>query len=412
ELLSTAKVRWVAIKQDGMRRLVLPPDGPITINQSYDLRPDPDAMAYQRVARGFGLIVDALQVLMRSEDRTIRVFGHPFTAPGKSFGRRDFVEIVLEEAPLRQAMLAFGLNILGLSIIISMIAAALVYFSLNRLLVQPMMRITRHMLRFSREPENASLIIEPSARTDEIGVAERELAHMQKELRSLLNQRSRLAALGLAVSKINHDLRNLLASAQLLSDRLGTVRDPTVQSFAPKLIASLDRAIAFCNDTLRYGRAEEAAPRRDVFRLADLSDEVAEGLGLPRAGLAFVKELDDGLMIDADRNQLYRVLDNLIRNASQVLDQQPGIGGEIRIRARREGRRVICEVCDNGPGVPEKAKANLFRPFHGGARKGGSGLGLTVAAELVVAHGGRLELLETNHGAAFLLEIPDRNISL
>ena len=135
-------------------------------------------------------------------------------------GAGDFIEVVLPEAPLRAAMIRYGLNVLGLSVIISMITAALVYFALNGLLVQPMMRITRNMLRFSQNPEDASRIIVPSARQDEIGTAERELAHMQVELTQTLQQKSRLAALGLAVSKISHDLRNMLANAQLISDRL------------------------------------------------------------------------------------------------------------------------------------------------------------------------------------------------
>ena len=68
---------------------------------------------------------------------------------------------------------------------------------------------------------------------DEIGTAERELAAMQTELASMLHQKNRLAALGLAVSKINHDLRNLLASAQLFSDRLANLPDPGCSASRP-----------------------------------------------------------------------------------------------------------------------------------------------------------------------------------
>src|SRR5690606_23953229 len=122
------------------------------------------------------------------------------------------------------------------------------------------------MLHFGENPEDTSRIITPSDRMDEIGTAERELAHMQRQLIHLLTQKSRLAQLGLAVSKISHDLRNMLSNAQLISDRLTTIPDPTVQQFAPKLIASLDRAINFCNSSLRFGRAEEAQPRRELMR--------------------------------------------------------------------------------------------------------------------------------------------------
>ena len=182
----------------------------------------------------------------------------------------DFIEVVLPEAPLKAAMIRYGLNVLALSVIISVITAALVYFALNGLLVQPMMRITRNMLRFSQNPEDASRIIVPSQRQDEIGTAERELAHMQVELTQTLQQKSRLAALGLAVSKINHDLRNMLANAQLISDRLSSLPDPAVQRFAPKLIASLDRAIDFCREhaEIRPRRGGGAAPRADAAAAA------------------------------------------------------------------------------------------------------------------------------------------------
>ena len=130
------------------------------------------------------------------------------------------------EAPLKAAMIRYGLDILGLSILISIITAALVYLSLDALLVKPMTKLTWNIVRFSQRPEDPTRIIEPSGRRDEIGTAERELAAMQHELAETLSQKSRLAALGLAVSKISHDLRNMLSSAQLLSDRLITVKDP------------------------------------------------------------------------------------------------------------------------------------------------------------------------------------------
>ncbi len=410
ELLNTAKVRYVAIKQLDMRRLVLPPDGPIDIDRSYDLRENASLSRLMRLGQRVPLITDALSVLFTGGTGTIRVYGHPASPAGSTiWGMNDFVEIVLPEAPLRTAMVNYALNILALSIIISLIAAALVYVALNRLLVQPILRLAGNMEVFGRSPENASLIIEPSNRKDEVGTAERELQHMQQELRSMLNQKNHLAALGLAVSKISHDLRNILATAQLLSDRLSTVKDPSVQRFAPKLIASVDRAIALCNDTLRYGKAEDPAPRRTPFGLSDLVDEVGEGLGLPRADIAFVNDVPPDLLIDADRDQLYRVLNNLIRNAVQALvQQQESRTNEIRVSAQRNNSAVVCDVSDDGPGIPEKIRKTLFRAFQSGASKGGSGLGLAIAAELVTAHGGRVELIDTPAGAKFRVTVPDR----
>lgn len=400
ELLRTAQVKAVALKRDDQRQLILNADAPIAVDASYDLSPQ---SASAGVLGRIGVIWDALAVLFSSGKRTLRVVGHP----GGNAG--DMIEVVLPEAPLKAAMVRFGLNILGLSVIISVITAALVYLALNMLLVRPMMRIADNMQRFSSHPEDASRIITPSGRSDEIGTAERELAHMQTELSLLLHQKSRLAALGLAVSKINHDLRNMLASAQLLSDRLASSPDATVQQFAPKLIASLDRAIAFCNDTLRFGRAEEAAPRREQILLLPLVTEVAESLGLPREdAIGWKADVNGALRVDADRDQLHRVLSNLARNALQALEGGGGTGGTIMVAAQRNSHAVLITVSDDGPGVPARAREHLFQAFHGSTRRGGTGLGLAIAQEIVAAHGGSIRLLDTPRGATFQIEIPDR----
>jgi signal transduction histidine kinase len=304
-------------------------------------------------------------------------------------------------------MIKYGLDILGLSILISIITAALVYLSLDALLVKPMTKLTWNIVRFSERPEDPSRVISPSNRRDEIGTAERELSAMQHELSETLSQKTRLAALGLAVSKISHDLRNMLSSAQLLSDRLSTVKDPTVQRLVPKLLASLDRAIRLCARTLDFGQAQEMPPRRKRFPLAPLVSEVGDSLGLPRPNLIDWKiEISQELEVDADRDQLFRVLSNLCRNAVQALESGNN-PGEIAVTARREGAVTIIEVADTGPGVPEKARANLFKAFQSVARKGGTGLGLAIAQELVHAHGGQIALVGKEGGATFRVTIPD-----
>jgi len=405
EMLRTAQVKAIASRRQGVRRLVLPVDPQMTIDAHYDLRQRPDSW-WGALSLRTEQIGDAIAVFFAPAGRTIRVLGSIGEDPD------DLVEIVMPEAPLKAALTSYALNILGVSIVISLATAALVYFALSRLLVRPMMRITRAMVHFRQDPEDPERIIAPSQRHDEIGTAERELAEMQRQLSGALLQKTRLAQLGLAVSKINHDLRGMLANTQLLSDRLTAIADPTVQRFAPKLIASLDRAINFCNDTLRFGRAEEAAPRRELMRLKPLAEEVGEALGLPREGsIDFVLDMDETLRIDADRDHLFRILSNLVRNAIDALEgAPPSPRGEIAIKAWREGRRVIVEVRDNGPGVPPKAREHLFEAFTGSQRKGGTGLGLAIAAEIIGVHGGHVRLLDTPNGAAFQFEIPDRGV--
>jgi len=367
----------------------------------------PDFEYDLRHASWLTLIADALMVYVAPDDRIIRVVGEP------GFDEGEFIEVVMGEAPLKAAMIRYGLDILGLSILISIITAALVYLSLDALLVKPMTKLTWNIVRFSERPEDPSRIINPSSRRDEIGTAERELSSMQRELAETLSQKTRLAALGLAVSKISHDLRNMLSSAQLLSDRLITVKDPTVQRLVPKLIASLDRAIRLCARTLDFGQAQETAPRRQRFELAPLVTEVGDSLGLPRPKLiGWSVDIEEALEVDADRDQLFRVLSNLCRNAVQALESQDEAAGEIVVAARREGSVTVIEIADTGPGVPERARAHLFKAFQSVARKGGTGLGLAIAAELVQAHGGNLTLLDTEGGAIFRVTIPDLVVEL
>lgn len=396
ELLDRARVKAISVKHEDSRSLIVQMDTPEEVD-TYDLRE----------ASWAELIGDALMVYVAPDNRVIRVVGEPGFNPGET------VDVVMEEGPLKAAMIKYGFDILGLSILISIITATLVFLALDWLLVKPMTQLTRNMVRFAEQPEDPSRIIAPSKRRDEIGTAERELAAMQNELSQTLSQKTRLAALGLAVSKISHDLRNMLSSAQLLSDRLAEVRDPTVQRLVPKLIASLDRAIRLCVQTLDFGQAQETPPNRIRFELAPLVTEVGDSLGLPREGeIDWELNLEDGLEVDADRDQLYRVLANLCRNAVQAFEAEPGRIGTIRVFARRDGAVVSIDVADTGPGVPEQARKRLFQAFQSVARKGGSGLGLAISAELVMAHGGQIELVGNEGGATFRITIPDVVVEL
>jgi signal transduction histidine kinase len=272
------------------------------------------------------------------------------------------------------------------------------------------------MVAFRADPENPSRIVVESGRSDEVGTAETELAAMQRELASMLHQKNRLAALGLAVSKINHDLRNLLASAQLFSDQLSHVNDPKVQRFAPKLMRALERAVAFCQSTLSYGAAQEPPPERKPVAVEALIEEVHEALGLSLdVPIRWIVSVERDLTVEADHDQLFRVLVNVARNAMQALEargQRDPARDQIRITGRREGSVVVLEISDTGPGIPEKARAHLFEAFQGSMRAGGVGLGLAIAAELVRAHGGEIGLVPGTIGATFRIVLPDGAVDL
>ncbi len=398
DMLATIGAKAVVVRDGGMRRLLAMSDMPPPVGLHVDLR---ENAVWRPIA-------DAFSTLVHGRTRTIRVIA---ATPQSG----ELIELVLDEAPLRDAMLRYSVNILALSLIISVMTATLVYLSLNWLLVRPMRRLTTAMDRFSAAPEDAEHLIEPSGRGDEIGVAETRLADMQRQLVGMLKQQRRLAALGLAVSKINHDLRNILAAAQLFSDRISALPDPTVQRFAPKLIATLDRAIAFCQSTLTYGSVQEAPPERRLINLNRLVADVADVLGLrDHPSIGFDNLVADDLEIDADPDQLFRVLINLSRNAMQALEgtDDPALVKRLTVSAERTGTVIAVRVADTGPGVPEKAREHLFQAFQGSVRPGGTGLGLAIAAELVRAHGGAIRLLDGGPGAAFEFTLPDRPIDL
>jgi signal transduction histidine kinase len=399
QILKSIGARAVAIKMGQQRRLLASADLPPKIDHDIDMRE----------MTAWSAIVDSFETMLESGDQAIRVVG---PAPGGA----QFIEVVIDELPLRQAMYRFSRNLLVVSLGIGALTAGLVYLALHYLFVRPMRRLTASLVGFHENPESAARIIVPSQRGDEIGVAERELSDMQRDLVSMLHQKSRLAALGLAVSKINHDLRNLLASSQLLSDQLASVPDPRVQRFAPKLMRSLERAIAFCQSTLSYGRAQEAAPDRRMVLLEPVVAEVRETAGLATdASITWISAIERALKVDADPDHLFRVLLNLVRNAAQALESRPSDDSrilQIRLSGRREGAVAILEVADTGPGVPVKAREHLFEAFQSSGRPGGSGLGLAIAAELVRAHGGDIQLVEGTIGATFRIVIPDRPVEL
>ncbi|SHG93598.1 Signal transduction histidine kinase [Kaistia soli DSM 19436] len=397
ELLATVGATAIVARTGDATRLLAAIEMPPTVDETVDLR---DSMSP-------GSIGAAFSTLLAFEPRTLRVIGP--THDGNN------LELVISDRPLRAAMLRFGGSILVLSALISIIAAIPIYISLQRLFVRPMRRLSQAMVHFSEDPEDKTRIITPSGRTDEIGVAEEELAAMQRQLSDTLLQKAHLADLGLAVSKVNHDLRNLLASAQLFSDRIAALPDPSVQRFAPRLVATLGRAIDYCQTTLAYGRAREREPSRRLVALSRVVRDVVEVLGLEsHATIRCEIKVEGGFEIDADPDQMFRVLLNLCRNAVQAMDGEPdpAVIRRLSVEAERQGTVALIRVCDTGPGVPERARANLFQAFQGGVRPGGTGLGLAIAAEIVRAHGGTILLIDGDGpGAVFEITLPDRPVA-
>lgn len=396
DLLAGAGVAAVSLKRGNTKRLVLRAEDLPMIEAHFDLR---HGLTIAEVAQ-------SLRTLARPRDRLIGVTD---VSPGAPEG---VVDIALHESNLRAAMLGFARDILLISILLSVIVGSLVYAALHLLLVKPIERLSANMVAFAARPEDRTRIITPRGDDgDEIAAAERALADLQSELSGLLAQKNHLAALGLAVSKVSHDLRNMLTSAQLLSDRIGHVNDPTVQKLAPKLISSLDRAIGFLNQTLHFGRAQELPPVLEQIALKPLVKEVFSVSALSSGGrVKLINGVEDKCLVEADREQLTRILSNLIRNALQALEQDGRADRPrpaITLAARRERHTIHITVTDNGPGIPERVRDKLFQAFHASATPGGTGLGLAIAAELAEAHGGGLALVKSDAtGTTMELTLP------
>jgi len=197
-----------------------------------------------------------------------------------------------------------------------------------------------------------------------------------------------------------------------MSDRLSALDSPEVKRVATPLIQSIDRAIGLCTQTLNFVRDEGPQLHRRRFRLTELIDEVGADLSvledraatLNSEGSRFVNEIPAEVVVEADRDQLYRVFANLARNAAQagahavgvrLGDEDPG------------GDFLVLDVFDDGPGLASPARARLFKAFAGSARKGGTGLGLVIVRDVLRAHGGDIELLSSGDtGTVFRLKLP------
>lgn len=392
ELLQIAGVRVVALKQQGIRQLIFSDGQPVSIDSRYDLR---KATLVDRMMGTFA-------TLGRGGEGTMQVTGQSQRMPG------EFIEVILDESALYDAMLGFARNIFLLSIFISVLTAVLVYLSLHFSIVRPMRKISDAIVRFREDPEHPGAVMQSWHRRDEIGVAQCELARMQEEVREALSERSRLASLGAAVARINHDLRNILANLQLASDGLTRSEDPKVQVITPRIMRAVDRGIRLCQDTLTYGKASEPPPMKRKVLIGTLVEEVAMLLGfqdLPAVN--WVNEIDPDLCVPVDADQMFRVFHNLLRNGLQAIENR----GELSASSRTENGFAIISIRDDGPGVPDQFKVDLFKPFMRSTKADGSGLGLAIAAELARAHGGHIELAYSDSsGSVFDVYLPlDKN---
>jgi signal transduction histidine kinase len=379
KVLDSVGAKTIALKTRDTHRLLAVAEMPPVISDSYDLR-DPS------IIEG---VIGAFDALFARKGAVMQVIG---PAPMDD----AFLEITLDETPLTEAMWRFTRTFLLIVMTVSAVVVLVIWASIWLMVLRPVRRLTSNIMAFGERPQDAARIISPSGSRDEIGHAERALATMQAALSQELGQKKRLAELGLAVAKINHDLRNMLTAAQLISDRLATIPDPLAMRLAPRLVATLDRAIAFCQETLTYGAAVEKAPMRRRIGLRDAIQQAIEASGEWEAeNVSFDIEVPESFEIIADPEHFLRVIENLNRNAIQALAQFGPSSGRppaIRYAATRANGAALIEVSDTGPGFPPQLARRIFEPFHLSTREGGSGLGLAIAADLTDRNGGSIAL--------------------
>ena len=356
-----------------------------------------------RAASPMTLIAGAIDTLVFGGPRILRIVGN------SDDQEPSLVEVLVSERPLRNELLFYSRNIFLLSLIVAVMTAVVLYVFVNFVLIAPIRRLTGNMIAYRQAPENASLIITPTRREDEIGILEQQLAAMETNIFSMLRQRRHLADLGLAVAKINHDLRNTLTSAQLLSDQVANLDDPKVQRLAPRLVLSIDKAIGFAQSVLDYGRQSATPPRPVPVDLRTLIEEAAFDARLAgHPDIGVVNSVPDDVTLRADPDQLARVFVNLLKNAREALESAtPRIAAPaINVGYAEQADWLTVSVSDNGPGLPPRARENLFVAFEGSARSGGTGLGLAIARELTEAHGGRLDYVDQPSGTRFDITLP------
>jgi signal transduction histidine kinase len=399
KILDTVNAKSIVVALPDGRRLVAEPQGSIAaVSETVELDDPTMALASQA----------AFRTLFTPPGSLVRVIGRS-QADGAT------IDVTLDESPLIEAMWRISRNFLVLSLIISAVVTCVLWAALWSLVIRPVRRLTSSIIAFGERPQESARVIEPSGRNDEIGRAEAALATMQSSLAHELRQRKRLAELGMAVARINHDLRNMLSAAQLISDRLSAIPDPLAQRLAPRLVATLDRAIVFCQSTLTYGGGREQAPSPRRFDLRELVRQVVETAEAERAGVVvYAIDIPPKFELLADADHIQRVIENLCRNAAQVLASRGAQNGRptaIRLAAIRTDNVALIEISDTGPGFASEQTAHIFEPFHLTTHEGGTGLGLAIAADLVARNGGSISLAEAKSedfycGARFLITLP------
>ena len=232
----------------------------------------------------------------------------------------------------------------------------------------------------------------------------------ERELRSRLMETERLAAIGELVAGVAHEVNNPLGSISAFAQLL--LRDATLvgehRESVEVIRSETLRASQVVKDLLAFARRSPS--ERHAIDLNDVVERSVRlrGYQLATGHVQLDLQLASALpSVDGDQRQLQQVVLNLVTNAIQAM--APQAAGTLRVATRVEGSDVVLEVSDTGTGVPVSVRPHIFEPFFTTKPEGeGTGLGLSVSYGIVVAHGGRIELMDSppGTGATFVAKFP------
>lgn len=283
-------------------------------------------------------------------------------------------------ALLRSEIRAYSWRIFLATLVIGILIIMPLYLFLIRRLVRPLSGIMAMIREFKQNPNDLPAPPELASATAEIAAIGSALEKLTEQVRRALRQKERLADIGEATAKINHDLRNILVAATLVADNLNESDDPKIRRIAPHIERAISDATMMTQNMMDY-LSEAKTETASRFPISEMAENLSHDSQLT------VTSQGADILLGAP-NQFYRLLLNLGRNAW------------------RAGHLTVIDISDNGPGISEELRPYLFSAFYSGHKRD-TGLGLAIAKDLAVAMGGQLRLSRTSDlGSEFRLSLP------
>jgi signal transduction histidine kinase len=342
-------------------------------------------------------IEQALGVLFGPIGGYLEVQGASPLLPGSS------VRVILRRATMQGVLRRFSLHFWRTALLTFLATGVLLYVALVLLVVRPLTQLIQAITDFRANPERA---VAPKHGPrllpgNEIAVAADAFASMRSALRTALWRQARLAAIGTAVAKINHDLRGILAPAMLTAERLLAHPDPAVRRAGRIVERTVERATEVARTMVGYVRDNPAAMITEPHLLRPVVEAAAKTLAILNPAARLINHVAPDLAGQINEAQFQRIITNLLRNAAEAA------ATEITVSATEADGKLLLDISDNGHGIADSVRARLFQPFANDERELSTGLGLAIARDLARAHKAEIALVATSpRGTIFRITLP------